>query len=640
MKPMQLMEVFPDEESSEGTKICGDFVHFGYRSQSNTLPSLLLYEKGSKKPIREPIPFPGSISNGSFYSMKVYLPHPENYEYNFLEGEKVVTDPYARLLTVREGKGEYPEIDPHGLRGRLCPSSYRWGNDICPKIPYQDAILYHLHVRGFTMDPHSGVREKGTFLGLKKKIPYLKSLGVNQVVLMPVYEFSEIELPDVILSGVPKEAVENDLRDQKANYWGYGPGYYFAPKASYADSDRADLEFKDLVKALHKNGIEILLEFSFTDQTDIGLILNCLKFWAEEYHIDGFSVLGRDPLFDELARLPLFRDKKLICRYYSDSILSENFKSFHHQIAFCNDGFRNDCRRSLKGDPGSMDAFNYRIRQNPKGCAQINTITGHDGFTLTDLVSYNMKHNEANGQMGLDGSDCNLSWNCGEEGPSKRRAVQRLRMQQKKNAYAMLLLAQGTPMLLAGDEFNNSQGGNNNPWCQDNETGWLSWNRSKSSQELTDFVRSLTAYRKKHPILHMASEPQCVDYLADGYPDLSYHSCRAWVAEGSQTLYTGMMYDGAYAGEDDFLYIAWNFYWEEQNFALPILPKGYDWVRVMDTSWRESFPDDPQIEPVDDSHLFAVSARTVIILEGRKNETKKSTSDHSKKSNRSSENHH
>ncbi len=628
MKSNSFATTSPDEDRTPGAKVCGTSVHFGYFAASSRTPSLLLYKKGSREPVVPPIPFPESARSGNFYSMRVCLPRAEEYEYNFLDGEKIVTDPYAALLAGREKDSGFPEIDPHGLRGRFLTGSYRWGNEHFPDIPWQDAVLYSLHVRGFTMDAHSGVSKKGTFAGLKGKIPYLNSLGVNQLLLMPVYEFSEIDLPDLSAAHLPLDWAETELGDLKVNYWGYGPGFYFAPKASYADSDRSDLELKDLVRALHANGIEILLEFSFTGQTDIGLICRCLQYWTDEYHIDGFSILGRDDLFDELARLPLFRDRKLICRYFSDAYKKENSGNAPHQIAQCNEGFMNDCRRTLKGDPGSIDAFNYRIREHPEGCAQINYITNHDGFTLTDLVSYNMKHNEENGEMGCDGTDDNLSWNCGEEGPSKKKSVQRLRMQQRKNAYAMLLLSQGTPMLLSGDEFGNSQNGNNNAWCQDNACGWLSWSRTNSAAELKDYVRSLIAYRKKHPVLHLAHEPQCQDSLALGYPDLSYHSDRAWVGENRYcTMYTGILYNGAYAGEDCFLYIAWNFYWKANLFALPILPKKYAWYRVMDTSLKKSFLPEAQKETIDTSNTFLVSPRAVVILEGRKeNETKKSTS--------------
>ncbi|MCC8136824.1 MAG: hypothetical protein LIO76_01950 [Clostridiales bacterium] len=561
--------------------------------------------------------------------MKVKFP-AEDYEYNFRDGNRVVTDPYAGRIAGREVYGQVPSLSPHGIRGAFLTETYRWGDDRLPEIPFCDAVMYHLHVRGFTMHKNSGVGrgQKGTFAGLKKKIPYLLSLGINQVKLMPVYEFSELEIPEYLythtISGQRQSAAaasyeqSRNAQEFRKNYWGYGPGFYFAPKASYASSERADVEFKDMVRAFHANGIEVLLEFSFARETDIGLICACLTYWAREYHVDGFSIVGREDLSAVLARLPLFAGRKLICSWYPDDFTAENAAGMNHQIAQSNDGFLNDCRRLLKGDAGTLEAFAWRTRRNPAGCAQINYMTNHDGFTLMDLVSYNMKYNDGNGEMGRDGSDANYSWNCGEEGPSAKRRIAALRMRQRKNAYAMMLLSQGTPMLLAGDEFGNSQKGNNNPWCQDGELTWLDFSRTKANRELTAFVSQLIAYRKAHRILHLDAEPQCTDYLSSGFPDLSYHGERAWYGDTrSSSLHMGCMYSGHYAGEEDFLYIAWNFHWEAQQFALPLLPDGYSWVRVMDTNLPESFLPAEEQEHLGDLRMLSVTPRTVVLLEGR-----------------------
>ncbi|MCD7745230.1 MAG: hypothetical protein LUI13_08140 [Lachnospiraceae bacterium] len=674
-----------DECRSPGVTVCQDGVHFGYYAAAKERPSLLLYKKGTEE-IAAEIVFPIPEPPGNFYSMKIKLP-VDAYEYNFRDGDRIVTDPYARRIAGREVYGEIPSLCPHGLRGGFAASRYRWDGDQLPDIPFHDAVMYHLHVRGFTMNKNSGVSPKGTFAGLKKKIPYLLSLGINQVKLMPVYEFAEVEVPEYLMRSMdranrPNEGTINarpadrqeapygngnpPLTQQEArehafdlpathiqmhdslqmaemedggaamqlpsggaselrrNFWGYGPGFYFAPKASYASSDRADIEFKDMVKAFHANGIEIILEFSFSEDTDIALICDCLTWWAEEYHVDGFSLVGRDGIAQELARLPLFATRKLICSWYPDSVCRENAKREHpYLLAESNDGFMNDGRRLLKGDSGALEAFSWRTRQNPVGCAQMNYMTNHDGFTMLDLVSYNMKYNDENGENGRDGSDANFSWNCGEEGPSAKRKIAKLRMRQRKNAYAMMLLSQGTPMLLAGDEFGNTQKGNNNPWCHDSDLTWLNWNHAKSSQELTEFVRKLIAYRKNHPVLHQRKELSCTDPLSTGFPDLSYHGERAWYADFHNSgLHMGCMYTGSYAGEEGFLYLAWNFHWEEQALALPLLPDGFSWFRVMDTSLPDSFlPADKQ-ENLGDSRMLLVPPRTVAILEGRKDGAK------------------
>ncbi|MCD8015063.1 MAG: hypothetical protein LUG99_18185 [Lachnospiraceae bacterium] len=673
-------KILKDDRRTPGTKVCGDGVHFGFYASSKERPSLLLYKKGTEEVAAE-IPFPEPDVPGNFYSMKVKLP-VNAYEYNFRDGDEIVTDPYAGRIAGRETYGKISWLTPHGLRGGFITGGYQWEDDRLPGIPFHDVIMYHLHVRGFTMNKNSGVSPKGTFAGLKKKIPYLMSLGINQVKLMPVYEFAEMEVPEYLMhssvhknqkgahygvgtvpstqkgaqSGSMLSATQQEARDHafdlpvmnvqerasalsagtaddgnqgqlsaydrqmfRRNFWGYGSGFYFAPKASYASSDRADVEFKDLVKAFHANGIEVILEFSFAEDTDIAQICSCLTWWADEYHVDGFSIVGRDSLAPELAHLPLFRTRKLYCSWFPDAVCQENAKRENpYLLAISNDGFMNDGRRLLKGDAGALEAFGWRTRQNPVGCAQINYMTNHDGFTMLDLVSYNMKYNEANGENGRDGSDANFSWNCGEEGPSAKRKIAQLRLRQRKNAYAMMLLSQGTPMLLAGDEFGNTQKGNNNPWCHDSDLTWLGWNHTKSGQELTNFVSKLIAYRKRHRVLHQNQEPGCADPLSTGYPDLSYHGERAWYADFHNSgLHMGCMYAGSYAGEEVFLYLAWNFHWEEQAFALPLLPDGFSWFRVMDTFLPESFLPPEEQENLGSSRMLSVTPRTVVILEGR-----------------------
>ncbi len=619
-----------DNDRTPGTKIYPDGVHFGFYASTDAVPSVVLYEKGEEKIIAD-LPFPGPAAPGNFYSMKVDLP-ADQYEYNFKEGDKILTDPYARRIAGRDVYGKTPSLTENGLRGGFLSNSFNWGKEKFPNIPYEDIIMYHLHVRGFTQDEHSGVKEKGTFAGLKKKIPYLKSLGINQIRLMPIYEFSELNLPfdenfvpgTLQAAAVQALSAPNDQLLWKKNYWGYGSGFYFSPKSSYASSEHPDLELKELVKALHANGIEILMDICFDENADILMICNCLEFWVEEYHVDGFFLIGKESLAQEISKLPLFSERKLICSSFQSHTEENSASKRKCQTAVANDGFQNDCRHLLKGDPGFIEAFCYRLRNKPNECANINYLTNHDGFTLLDLVSYNMKYNEANEEGGQDGPDNNFSWNCGEEGPSKKRAINQLRMRQRKNAFSMLLLSQGTPMILAGDEFGNSQGGNNNPWCLDEPLTWLNWGRSSADRELLSFVKNLIAYRKKHRIFHQKKEPQCSDYLSIGCPDLSYHSERAWYPDYRQsTLHTGCMYNGNYSGEDIYFYIAWNFHWNEQNFALPLLEKGFSWFRVMDTSLKESFISDNQQEPLKDTHLFTVPGRTVVILEGRENGTNK-----------------
>ena len=626
-----------DRSTDLGAVVERNGVHFGYCASGTELPVLLLYKKGTEE-IAEEIPFPPSPLGDRSHFMKLVFDSSQ-YEYNFREGERVVTDPYARRICGRETFGKEPSASPHGIRGGFVKSRYDWGADRLPGISREDAVMYHLHVRSFTMQKNSGVRKKGTFAGLMEKIPYLKELGINQVKLMPVYDFPELmpKIPEHTktqgthrLAKAAKPADTSGTRPEnreekaaqpatyKLNLWGYGEGFYFALKSSYAYGKDPEREFKDMVKAFHANGIEVILEFCFQESSDISMITQCLSYWAQEYHIDGFSVIARESVICELARLPLFQTRKLICNWYPDHIKEWNEKEGHALLAESNDGFMNDCRRLLKGDESVLQPFSSRIRCNPAGCGCINYMTDHDGFTLMDLVSYDSKHNLDNGEQNRDGTDYNYSWNCGVEGASKRKEIRTLRMRQRKNAYAMLLFSQGTPMLLAGDEFGNSQNGNNNPYCQDNEVSWVDWSGRKRDSELTEFVKQAVAYRKTHKVLRQKRQLQGTDYLSTGYPDLSFHGNRAWYGDFDHIRrHIGCMYAGEYAGEKGFLYIAYNLHWNKQEFALPLLPKGEAWYKAMDTSLKESFVPEDKQEHLSGEKFFTVPPRTVVILEGR-----------------------
>lgn len=617
-------KIIADSNRMPGTAIERDGVHFGYYASGGERPVLLLYQKGTDE-VAARLPFPESARGDHFYAMKVKL-QPAKYEYNYCEGERVITDPYATLIRGRKEFGAVPDPSPHSLRGGFAEEKYDWEDDCCPEIPYHEAIMYHLHVRGFSMQRNSGVRKKGTFAGLREKIPYLSSLGVNQVKLMPVYEFEDM------VSRMPKknspvksqaEAASRAFEkpgteEYRKNYWGYGDGFYFAPKEAYAAGSHPEREFRDMVKAFHAAGIEVILEFCFTDRMDFCQIARCLSYWAERYHVDGFSVIARDSVVAELARLPLFEKRKLICTWYPDHIKAYNEEEKQFLLAESNDGFMNDCRRILKGDEEFLEAFSYRIRHNDVSCGQINYMTNHDGFTLLDLVSYDHKYNAENGEQERDGTDYNYSWNCGEEGPSRKKEILSLRMRQRKNAYAMLLFSQGTPMLLAGDEFGNSQNGNNNPYCHDSELTWLDWSKLRSSRELTDFVRDAIAYRKEHKVLHQNRSLQCADQFSSGFPDLSFHGEQAWYGDFDRMRrQLGCMYSGYYAGEKGFVYIAYNFHWAPRDFALPLLPKGQAWHKVMDTSLKRSFMPEGEQEILADVKAFRVPARTIVLLEGK-----------------------
>ena len=604
-----------------------DGIVFSMERKNNEEASLLLYKKGSKEVIQE-IPFPATNTIGDIVCVKAEKIASARYEYNFCIDGKVTLDPYAKVLI---GTGKFGEEHPEGheVRCAMIAGNYDWEDDRKPQIAYEDAVMYSFHVRGFTKQRYSGVRHKGTFLGITEKAEYFKELGINQIKLMPAYEFTEME-------SVKTHAryLKEEERPKRLNYWGYTKAFHFAPKRAYAATKDPVREFKDMVKTMHRLGIEVLMEFYFPEGCSPRYITECLQYWVQEYHVDGFHVRGVQGICNLMATDPLFADTKLLNIYFPvEEIYGKKNLPKKRMVAECNDGFMIDVRRFLKGDEESLKAFAERMRRNPKGSGLINYIASHDGFTLCDLVSYEERHNEDNGEQNRDGRVQNYSWNCGEEGKSRKKKILELRNRQMKNAWCMLLLSAGTPMILAGDEFCNSQLGNNNPYCLDNEISWLDWKGYKSgNSEMFRFVKDLIAFRKKHKILHMGQELSMTDSLSCGFPGISYHSSSAWYGElDGQNRKIGVMYCGKYADEDELIYIAYNMHWMEHTFALPALPGGYRWNVALDTS--EGILEEDRWRLLPDSRQVQVSSRTVTVLIGRKHKDVK-------ESNRTLHNHH
>ena len=603
-----------------------DGIVFSMERKNNEEASLLLYKKGSKEVIQE-IPFPATNTIGDIVCVKAEKIASARYEYNFCIDGKVTLDPYAKVLI---GTGKFGEEHPEGheVRCAMIAGNYDWEDDRKPQIAYEDAVMYSFHVRGFTKQRYSGVRHKGTFLGITEKAEYFKELGINQIKLMPAYEFAEME------SVKTHARYRKEELPKRLNYWGYTKAFHFAPKRAYAATKDPVREFKDMVKTMHRLGIEVLMEFYFPEGCSPRYITECLQYWVQEYHVDGFHVRGVQGICNLMATDPLFADTKLLNIYFPvEEIYGKKNLPKKRMVAECNDGFMIDVRRFLKGDEESLKAFAERMRRNPKGSGLINYIASHDGFTLCDLVSYEERHNEDNGEQNRDGRVQNYSWNCGEEGKSRKKKILELRNRQMKNAWCMLLLSAGTPMILAGDEFCNSQLGNNNPYCLDNEISWLDWKGYKSgNSEMFRFVKDLIAFRKKHKILHMGQELSMTDSLSCGFPWISYHSSSAWYGElDGQNRKIGVMYCGKYADEDELIYIAYNMHWMEHTFALPALPGGYRWNVALDTS--EGILEEDKWRLLPDSRQVQVSSRTVIVLIGRKHKDVK-------ESNRTLHNHH
>ena len=519
-----------------------------------------------------------------------------------VDGKEFV-DPYAAVIHGRERWGK--RVGKACVRGGISLEEFDWKDDSPLGTPFSDMILYQLHVRGFTKHASSKVEHRGSFAGLMEKIPYLKDLGINAVLLLPCYEFDEIQAaqkPHGIPAGeVPvirtaedetKQQSTTSKNDQvKLNYWGYGQSetYYCAPKAAYAaDPHRAGLEFKALVRSLHQAGIEVLLDIYFMPGTNVCLMEDCLRNWVLEYHIDGFRVNQEVMPTQMLVSDPVLSGVKLLTDYWNRELIAGAYGE-SGTFAEYNEGFMNCARRYLKSDEGQVEGFAGLFRRGSDNLASINFMTHVNGFTMTDLVSYDVKHNEQNGEGNQDGTEYNYSWNCGVEGKSRKKFIQARRMCQIRNAFAMMLLAQGTPMLLAGDEFGNTQEGNNNPYCQDNEITWLDWRMTSAKTEILEYVKKLIAFRRKHPVLHQGRELYMFDSLSCGMPDVSIHGTQAWKADFSyySRMLAVLLY-GDYRKKDDgtaddSLYIIFNMYWESKSFDLPNLPGEKEWYPAIET---------------------------------------------------------
>ncbi|MGW0807716.1 glycogen debranching protein GlgX [Nonomuraea sp. NPDC002799] len=642
-----------------GATIVPGGVNFSVYSDRATSIALVLFERGGPSPTAV-LPIPESFRVGSVFAITVFGLDHENLEYGFyadgpydpvrgdrFDASKVLADPYARLLSGREVWGAEPNwADIYQYRSRLLYDDFDWEDDRPPGIPFEDLVIYETHVRGFTRHHSSGVSAPGTFAGLREKIPYLRELGVNCVELMPIFEFDEFDNPRADpVSGA-----------RLHNYWGYSTVGFFAPKAGYAATGHYGMqadELKSLIKELHKAGIEVILDVVFNHTAEgnehgptisfRGLdnatyymltpdgsyynfsgtgntvncnhpvvrdfVLNCLRYWVSDYHVDGFrfdlaAILDRapdgtplpnPPLLEQLAYDPMLRRCKLIAEAWDAAGLYQVgvFPSYGRWSEW-NGRYRDTLRRFIKGDPGAVGEMATRMVGSPDlyggrgAAASINFITAHDGFTLLDLVSYNDKHNEANGEDNRDGGNDNNSWNCGFEGPSSDPAIRELRLRQMKNAMALLLVSQGVPMILSGDEAGRTQRGNNNTYCQDTELSWFDWSLVDTNAELLRFVSAMIAFRHAHPMVRSGAHPLGVDPTGrGGLPDISWHGARAWVPDWSpeRRLIAALRSGTGLDGQAELIYVAANAHWEAQELELP----GYGWRVFADTGKAQPY---------------------------------------------------
>lgn len=646
-------DVRPGFYGINGATALREGVTFTICSMEATNVDLLLYHRGKKEPFAV-LPFPKHYRIGGVYSMIVFGLDIFDFEYAYrvdgpyepkkgliFDRSKPLLDPYAKAVTGQSVWGEQPNQD-HEYRARVVVNDFDWGDHVDPVRPIEDLIIYELHVRGFTKDTSSNVAHPGTFEGIREKIPYLKDLGITAMELMPVFEFDE--------TMGKREVNGRTLLD----YWGYNPVSFFSPNTSYTakkEFNREGDELKDLIKDLNSNGIEVILDVVFNHTAEGNengpffsfkgfdnriyymltpegwyynfsgcgntlncnhpvvqqMILECLRYWTIEYHVDGFrfdlaSILGRNedgspasqpPLLKNLAEDPILRNVKLIAEAWDAGGLYQvgSFPAFSRWAEW-NGKYRDDMRSFLKGDYWFAEAAANRLIGSPdlytgqyKGYASsINFLTCHDGFSLWDLYSYNEKHNEDNGWNNTDGNDDNRSWNCGVEGETEDPEVLRLRFRMIKNACAVLMCSRGTPMFLAGDEFGDTRLGNNNPYCQDNEISWLDWKRLNTNQTLYQFFKKMIRFRREHPAIRNNLDPSDT-----GFPAVSIHTNQPWDNSIDQdTKCLAVCYAGKTEQGEDLVYVALNVYWEKQRFELPKLPNAYEWKRFIDTALDEA----------------------------------------------------
>ena len=621
-------------------------VSFTIHSSGATKCTLLLYKPQAKEPYAR-IPFPESYHIGNTYSIFVYGLRMEEFEYAYqfdgpydpkkgllFNPDNVLLDPYARAVTGQRKWGEKENNEKDFVyHARVVENNFDWGKLTQLEHPFEDLIIYEAHVRGFTKHESSGVEHRGTFQGLREKIPYLVDLGINAVELMPIFEFDEM-----------KDYREVDGKPVM-NYWGYNTVSFFSPNTSYTSGleyNREGTELKEMIRELHENGIECILDVVFNhtaEGNEMGdcfsfkgfdnniyylltpegyyynfsgcgntlncnhpmvhqMILECLRYWTTVYHIDGFrfdlaSILGRNedgspmskpPLLQSLAFDPILGNTKLIAEAWDAGGLYQvgSIPSFNRWAEW-NGRYRDDMRNFLKGDygmwqvaadriTGSKDIYDPRYRGDN---ASVNFLNCHDGFTLWDMYSYNEKHNEANGWNNTDGANDNRSWNCGAEGETEDPGVISLRKRLAMNAFAVLMCSRGTPMFYAGDEFLNTQFGNNNAYCQDNEISWLNWEDRKKNKEHFDFCKYMTAFRKAHPVVrkHMGTS-------RIGLPEITVQGA------DENTKILRVIYAGQNETEkrDDIVCLAVNVFWEDQEFYLPALSERESWYVAADTT--------------------------------------------------------
>lgn len=598
-----------------GVTITDKKIHVSVVSAAKSC-SLVLYETGGDEP-EQKIPMDPAHRKGDVWNLTLEGRWPKGTMYCFEMDGVLKPDPCGRQFTGWEQWGDPDNIN-HVMKSPLYEETFDWQGDRPPEIPFHETVIYRCHVRGMTCHSSSKVRGKGTFRALTEKLPYIRELGATAIELMPVNEFQEIVVRESEWN--PRE-VKGPQPTGQLNYWGYTGGYYYAPKASYSSGQKKKpvQEFKTFVREVHKAGMELVIELYFSGKESPASVLDIVRFWVQEYHVDGIHLVGYVPE-QLIGRDPYLSRTKLFATSWNGV---EPGTSRH--LAEYNDGFLVDMRKVLKGDEDQIRPLMFRIGHNPKGYGVINYMAHTNGFTMMDMVSFERKHNEANGEGNRDGSDYNYSWNCGMEGISRKKKLFQLRLKQIRNAMVLLFLSQGTPLLLAGDELGNSKSGNNNSYCQDNELSWINWNQQKTNREIYEFTRHMIAFRKAHPVFHMEKEAMNMDYLACGHPDMSFHGVNAWRPEYENfRRQLGVLYCGEYGRKadgtsDDYFFVMYNMHWEPHEFGPPRLPKNRRWHVAIDTGLGDinGYYEEGQEPVLEDQRHYELGARSVAVLIGK-----------------------
>ena len=490
MKNSRIGEAFPMGATVVGKRA----VQFVSRINQKKETFLVLCEKSTGE--MEEYKLTDEYRIGNLYSIIIEDIDPGKYTYYYSENGKKLLDLYAKVICGNDIWGE-PVVDC--LSVGIPTDNFKWEEDKALMYPYDKSIVYQLHVRGFTKHVSSGVKKKGTFEGIIEKIPYLKDLGITAIELLPAYEFMECEKvpPKVLTMDYVKENYmlpPEEIPEIKINYWGFKEAYYFAPKASYSAGKNPVNSFKNMVKELHKAGVEVIMQFYFPQSISRAYILEVIKYWVKEYHIDGVRLLGVNIPVSVIATQPELLNTKIMYETIPvQEIYDYQYVPAYKNLAEYNEGYLYAVRKFLKGDVGSLQSAFHAMDHGQKQVANMVYLTNYNTFTLKDMVSYDRKHNEENGENGRDGNNNNLSWNCGVEGPTKRKHIVAIREKQMRNAVTLLMLSKGTPVLMAGDEFGNSQNGNNNPYCQDNSVSWLNWKDLDKNREQFEFTRAMIA---------------------------------------------------------------------------------------------------------------------------------------------------